>query len=527
MRTPLVLAALTTVLAAQEPIDTALNARLREEGLKKSQVMRLVHELCDAHGPRLTASPTYKAAADWAVKRMQGWGLEARQETWDFGHPGWSNQWCSAHVLEPYQDPVPVEVVAWTPSTKGLVKGATVALTLPDKPTAETLEAALSAVKDRVKGAVVMVGPHKVVPMDLKPRPLRQEEAALRERFDPFREPMARPGGPFGPAASPAPGVLDAKVVSARIDAFLVEHKALVRVDDGRMWNGQIRAFNNRTYDLAKAVPTVVMRSEDFGRLWRLMEGGAQPRLAFEIRNTLHPELTQGINVVGELRGTEKPEEVVMLTAHLDSWHTATGATDNGANCATMMEALRLLKATGARPRRTIRVVLFDGEEQGLLGATAYAKAHFGTPEAHSPEAANLVALFNMDGGAGQLRGLSLSAPKAAAVALHEILVPWRDLGVVGAGWTRSRPAKPTSADVTVFTHHGLPAGGPGQDGLEYFNYTWHTNIDTYERILPEDVSRSATVLASVTFHLANRPERLPRWKLEELPPLPKATAAQ
>ncbi len=524
MRTTLLLAALPAILVAQEPIDTALNAKLREAGLKNGQVMRLVHELCDHHGPRLTASPTYKAAADWAVAKLKGWGLEAKQETWDFGHPGWSNQWCSAHVVEPYQDPLPVEVISWTPGTKGLVKGTTVALTIPEKPTAETLEAALATVKDKVKGAIVLVGPHKVIPPDFKPRPLRQEEAALRERFDPFKEPVARPGGP---GEAPTPGVLDAKAVAARIDTFLVEQKALVRVNDGAMQNGQVRAFNNRTYDITKAVPTVVMRSEDFGRLWRIMGDGGQPKLAFEIKNTVHPELTQGINVVGELKGTEKPDEVVYLTAHLDSWHTATGATDNGANCAAMMEALRLLKSAGAQPKRTIRVVLFDGEEQGLLGATAYAKAHFGTPQAWTPEAENVVALFNMDAGAGQLRGLSLSAPKATGLALHEILVPWRDLGVVGAAWSKNRPAKPGMADVTVFTHHGLPAGGPGQDGLEYFNYTWHTNIDSFERILPEDAARNATVLASVAFHIANRPERLPRWKVEELPPLPTEKAPE
>jgi carboxypeptidase Q len=523
------------LVCAQEPIDSALNARLREEGLKKGQVMRLVHELCDNIGPRLTASPSYKVAADWAVGRMKGWGLDAKLEPWDFGHPGWANQWCSAHVTEPYQDPLTVEVLSWTPSTKGLVKGAAVALTVPENPTTEELNAALNAIADKVPGAIVLVGPHKVIPPNFTPAPLRRDEASLRETLDPFREGPARqgggPGGAGGPArggaapAQPKAGALDARAAGQLIDAFLVAHKALVRVDDAKMANGQIRAFNNRTYDLTKVVPTVVMRSEDFGRMWRVMGDGTPVKLAFEITNKLYPESTKGYNVVGELRGSEKPEEVVLLTAHFDSWHTATGATDNGANSVVMMEALRLLKTAGAAPKRTIRVVLYDAEEQGLLGSQAYAKAHYGTFEQPLPEAENVVAMFNMDNGSGQMHGLNILAPKAAAVALHEMLVPWRDIGMVGASGNKNRPARLGGTDITVFTQLGLPGGGPVQDGLEYFNYTWHTTLDTYERVLPEDVARNATVFASVAYHIANRAERLPRWKASDFPPLPAAPA--
>jgi Zn-dependent M28 family amino/carboxypeptidase len=185
------------------------------------------------------------------------------------------------------------------------------------------------------------------------------------------------------------------------------------------------------------------------------------------------------------------------------------------------MEALRILRAVGARPRRTIRVVLFDGEEQGLLGSQAYVKAHFGNAAEPLPDFSKLVAFFNMDGGAGQLRGLSVFGPPAAAQVLRELLAPFKDLGAVGAQANRSRLAKPDYADITVFSHAGLPAIGLIQDGLEYSENTWHTSVDTVERIPPEDLARTATILAAVAYHLANREQPLPRFDKDDLPPIP------
>jgi hypothetical protein len=516
LRRPLLLMS-ALVAMAQEPVDAALNARLREEGLQKSQVMTLASELCDGFGPRLMASPANHASAQWMVARLQGWGLEAHTERFDFGHPGWTNIWCSAHVLAPYQDPLTVEVVAWTPSTPGLVKGQTYALALPEEPLPAELDAFFASHQGKLRRRIALIGPHKVVPPEFKPSPLRHETASLAERLNPMSEPQVRSMSRPQPKRA---GALEPKEISRRLDAFLVAEGSAVRVDDSRLANGQIRAFNNRTYDLKQAVPTVVMRSEDFGRLWRLMGTDKAMTLAFDIRNESHPRFKDGLNVVGELKGSERSEEVVLLGAHRDSWHTGTGATDNGANCAVMMEVLRILKASGFAPRRTLRVVLFDGEELGLLGSQAYVQAHYGTPEAPTPEAERLVAMFNMDAGAGQMRGLSVFGPRAAAVVLHDLLQPWKDLGLVGAAWHRNRPAKPDFADITSFSHRGLPAIGPTQDGLEYFTYTWHTTLDTYERLVPEDLQRNATVLASVVFHLANRPERLPRFQGADLPPL-------
>lgn len=520
MRTPALALLPALVLSAQEPVDAALNARIRAEGLARSQAMPLLLELCDGFGPRLMASPSYRDAAAWAARRLEGWGLTARLEPFPFGHPGWSNARCSAHVLAPYQDPVNVEVVAWTPSTPGEVKGRALRLELPAEPLPAELDALLARQGKAVKGRIVFVGAPKPLAVLPTPQAPRLDAAELAKRFDPALAPSTRVPSRPGPSRK---GALAQREVDARVDAFLVRHGALARVDDAGLRHGQIRAFANRSYDPSRAVPSVVMRREDYGRLWRLMEGGREATLALDIRNRLHPECTAGLNVVGELKGREKPDEVILLGAHFDSWHTATGATDNGCNAVTMMEALRILKALGVQPRRTLRVVLYDGEEQGLLGSQAYVQAHFGSAEAPKADFAKLVAVFNADGGAGALRGLSVFGPAEAAQVLRELLAPFHDLGAVGAGRSVVRLPKPDYTDVTAFTHAGLPGVSVIQDGLEYGAFTWHTSVDTPERVPAEDLARTATILASVAYHLAERPEPLPRFAPGSLPPLPAA----
>ena len=510
----------------QEALDAALIARIREEGLGRGQAVATLHQLTDVAGGRLIASPGFKAAADWAVQRMASWGLvHAALEPWEFGHPGWTNEHTSVHSLAPFAAPLHAEVTAWTPSTRGVVKGGALRLSLPEEPLPDELEAAFKALTGKLKGQVLLVGPPKTPAVLLGRYFPRLEEAELLKRFDPA-QPPAPPRMALDRGAPKRAGALRAKEVDQRIDAFCAAQKALARVNDAGLRNGLIRAFHNRSYDPAKAVPTVVLRNEDFGRLWRLMDDGKAAVLELDIRNTFHPASTQGFNVVAELPGSERPDEVVLLGAHLDSWHTGTGATDDGASCAVMMETLRILKAAGARPRRTVRMVLFDGEEQGLLGSQAYVRAHFGSAADPKPGFAKLVAFFNMDAGAGQLRGLSVFGPPAAAQVLRELLAPFKDLGAVGAQSNRTRLPKPDYADITVFSHAGLPAIGLTQDGLEYFESTWHTSVDTSERVPPEDLARTATVLAAVAYHLANRPEPLPRFSKDDMPPLPPMPVA-
>jgi hypothetical protein len=321
--------------------------------------------------------------------------------------------------------------------------------------------------------------------------------------------------------------------VNQQVDAFLVAHKALARINDSALRNGQIRAFSNRTYDPAQVVPTLVMRHEDYGRITRVLGDGTEVRLALDVTNRFFPANTLGYNVVADLPGTDKAGEVLLLGAHLDAWHTATGATDNAVNCAIMMEVGRILQKLG-KPRRTIRIALWDAEEHGLLGSGAYVDAHYGSAEAPKPAFGELVAYVNADAGAGQLRGLSLFGPAAGAQVLRELLAPFQDLAVRGAMATANRPSKlrlGPSSDQASFSAAGLPAIGVVQDGLEYFEYTWHTTLDTLERVPPEDAKRTAAALASVAWHLATREERLPFFTKETLPPVPvqapAATPAQ
>jgi Zn-dependent M28 family amino/carboxypeptidase len=270
-------------------------------------------------------------------------------------------------------------------------------------------------------------------------------------------------------------------------------------------------------------VPTVVLRNEDYGRISRLLADNTPVRLEFTIVNRSYPEGRTSYNTVAEIPGTDKKDEVVMLGGHLDSWHSATGATDNAIGCAVMMEAARILKALGVQPRRTIRVALWSGEEQGLLGSKAYVKEHFGTFENPKPEYAGFAGYFNVDSGTGRIRGASVFGPNTAADVLREAFAPFEDFGVMGASTTRSRRTGGT--DSTSFNEAGLPGIGLSQDPIEYGSYTWHTNLDTYERIVEEDVQKSAIAVAAAVYHLAMRDEMLPRFSKEEMPPPPAAPA--
>jgi len=524
-------AALLTCLAlamasasAQEPIDAAMNSRIREEALQHSEVLATLQPLTDVFSPRLTASPGYKAAAEWSRDRLKAWGLSnAHLESWNWGHSGWVNERCAAHVEAPWQGHLAVEVLAWTPSTQGTARGAALHLPVPDEPTQEELTALLTATGDKVAGRIVLVGVLKDVPA-LNPNPSapRLSDEALARRFDPAN--AAGPGRVTPPRRA---GALEPKAINEQVDAFLVAHKALARLNDSALRNGQVRAFSNRSYDLTKVVPTLAMRHEDYGRICRVLQGGREVRLALEITNRLYPENNQGYNVVADIPGSGKAAEVVMLGAHLDAWHTATGATDNGVNAAVMMEVGRILQKLG-KPRRTIRIALWDGEEHGLLGSAAYVDAHYGSAEAPKPAFGELVAYFNCDSGAGQIRGLSLFGPAAGGQVLRELLAPFSDLAVKGATANGNRPSRlrsGPSSDQASFSAAGLPAISVVQDGLEYFEYTWHTTIDTLERVPPEDPKRTAAVLASVAWHLATREERLPFFTKETLPPVPAPPA--
>ena len=501
-------------LLAQSPREPDALARIREAVAARSEIMQTLHQLTDVYGPRLTGAPSTKAAGEWAVQAMTSWGLQnGHLESWNFGHPGWTNDYVAAHLTSPVKDQLAVEVVAWTPSTPGIVRAAVAAITLPDRPTERELDAFLRDSNRSVQGKIVLIGKPVQVPVTLSPRPARYDDERLQRFYGPADASAASPARTRPPVPrSP----MSAAQIARRLDDFLVSAGAVARVNDAARELGQIVAFNNPRYDTDKVVPTVVMRNEDYGRIWRLVGDGRAVTLELQVVNTTYPEGRTSYNAIAEIPGSDKRQEVVMLGGHLDSWHSATGATDNAAGCAVMMEAVRVIRALGLRPRRTIRIALWTGEEQGLLGSQAYVRQHFGPAERPLPEHSSLSAYLNLDTGTGKVRGASVFGPSEAAHLLSDMLRPVADLGVVGVTITGRRDLG--STDSGTFNAAGLPGVNFLQDPIQYEAATHHTNLDTLERIVEADLRASAIVVAHLVYELAMRDQPLPRFDRSAMP---------
>jgi hypothetical protein len=564
---------ITVVGVAQTPmpaekIDAAINAKIRAEEMDHSQVMRIEHILTDVYGPRLTGSPNHKNAGEWAVKEMTSWGMvNGALEPWDFKHEGWLNERADGHVLSPIKTNLIFTVQAWTPSTKGTVTGPAVLIITPtgppvppapvdpnaaaaggrgagggrggggavQGPTQAELDEYFKAMAPKVKGAIVLVGAARVPAFLETEAAKRSDDAQVKARYNPDPNAPAGAGrggnrgggqpagGGRGAGATPTPAPanprLSAQQVNTQLADFLMKNGAAVRVTDAAERLGIVRATSNNGYDSSRNLPGVLLRNEDYGRVARILADGTPVTMEFNIVNHIYPEGKTSYNAVAEIRGTDKADEIVMLGGHLDSWHAATGATDNAIGCAIMMEAVRILQTIGAKPRRTIRVALWGGEEQGLLGSQAYVEQHFGMVETpKQPAFSKLDAYWNIDTGTGRVRGAGIFGPPEGAQILAQFLKPFEDLGVFGASAGSSRAISGT--DSTSFNHAGLPGIGANQDSIEYNAFTHHTILDSYERILPEDVKKDAIVTASVVYHIAMRDQMMPRFTAEQMPPL-------
>jgi len=538
-------------LLAQEKVDEATAARLKSEEAEHSQLMRTLHFLTDRYGPRVTGTPNHEAAAKYLVEQFTKWGFKnAHLEPWDFGHPGWTNERAAGFVVSPVKQNLKFEVLAWTPSTNGTVTASTVQIVPPQGPeipvdpqqaaiaaqfggggrgpqrqgpTKEDFQKWLAAVRDQVKGKIVLVGKQMVVPVNFAPPAKRRPEDQVRAQYDPNNPNGGRGGrGGFGGGGRGGRGDADPNrmttvQVGEAIDEMLLQGGAVLRINDAARGEGVIVAQQHRAYDPAKTVPTVILRNDDYGRIERLLADGEDVKVEFNIANKVYPEGKTSYNVVAELPGTDKADEVVMLGGHLDSWHAGTGATDNAVGSTIMIEAARLIQSLGLKPRRTVRVALWSGEEEGLLGSLAYVKQHFGTFEDPKPEFAKLDCYFNVDTGTGRLLGAGVFGPPEAAAALRPVLKLFSDWGMAGANSTSSRATGGT--DSTSFNNAGLPGIGMQQDPIEYNSMTHHTNLDTYERIIPEDVTRAATIISAAVWQVANRDQMLPRFTKEQMPP--------
>jgi len=487
-------------------------ARIKEEGLQRSQVMDTLWYLTDVHGPRLTNSPGMRAAAAWAEGRLRDWGVSnVKEEPFHFGR-GWSNEKLTANVLSPRPFPLIAAPRAWTPGTNGIV-------------TAEVAWTAIRAESDfatwagKLSGKVVLNQPPAGVQLLNAPLARRYTDQELTDLqtqpVNPGRGRGARAGG-FGNNAG----------FTAKLNEFFAREGVVATLEPGQGRNdrGAILVHNApATYYGEKPpmiTPQLVVSSEQYNRIVRLLDGKMPVRVELNVENRFTDTL-DSFNIVAELPGTDKAAEVVMLGAHFDSWHSGTGATDNAAGSAAMMEALRILKATGLPLRRTVRLALWTGEEQGLLGSRAYVKQHFADRDtmAVTPDHARLSGYFNMDNGGGAIRGVYLQGDDAIRPVFAAWLEPFRSLGM-----TTLSIRSTGSTDHVPFDEVGLPGFQFIQDPLEYGTDSHHSNNDVYDRLQPEDLMKNAVIIASFVYHTANRDERLPRKPLPKARPQPTAT---
>jgi carboxypeptidase Q len=491
--------------------------RIKEEALQRSQVMDTLWYLTDVHGPRLTNSPGQREAASWAQGRMRDWSIPViREERFAFGR-GWANDKLTANVLSPRPFPLIAAPRAWTPGTNGTVTADAVV-------TAIRTDGDFAAWTGKLSGRVVLNQPAVEVPLATTPLARRftdQELVDLQAQpVNPGRGRGARGGGGGGNNA----GFVD------RLNQFFAREGVVATLEPGTGRNNRSTILvhnapaSYRGANPPMMTPQLVVSSEQYNRIFRLVDGKVPVRLELHVQNQFAADSLDAANIVAELPGTDKASEVVMLGAHFDSWHSGTGAVDNAAGSAAMMEALRVLKATGVRLRRTVRLALWTGEEQGLLGSRAYVKQRFGDRDtmALTQEHARFSAYFNLDNGSGAIRGVYLQGNDAVRPVFAAWLEPFRSLGM-----TTLSIRSTGSTDHVAFDEVGLPGFQFIQDQLEYGSSAHHSNNDVYERVVPEDMMRNAAIIASFVYHAANREELLPRKPLPRpRPPAPAPAPA-
>jgi carboxypeptidase Q len=521
----LVAAAFAAVPLAQPPekLDFAAIGQIRDEGLTRSQAMDTLFWLTDRYGPRVTGSPAMEEAGAWTMKKMTEWGLaNVHREEFDFGR-SWSIVRFSAHLVEPQIQPLIGLPKTWSTGTDGPVTADVVRVTI-------ATDADLAKYKGQLKGKIVLPQPARAVRMLEGPFIVKMDaELAKEAETTPIPAQRGR-GGRGAAAADDTPGDQPAggggrgnQQFLARVQQFYKAEGVVAvfergsdadtsnmgsnlsvnqqRPDGGTIFPGTV----SRT--AATGVPQVTLAVEHYNRMVRLLEHNVPVKVELDVRVQFH-ENTKGFNIVGEIPGTDLASEVVLLGAHFDSHSFATGATDNATGSTAMLEALRIIKTLGLKPRRTIRVALWGGEEQGLLGSRAYVLAHFADPQTMTlkPGHAKLSAYFNLDNGTGKIRGIWMQSNLAVRPIFAQWIAPLADLGVTILG-----PRSVASTDHSAFDNVGLPAFQFVQDRLEYNSRTHHSNMDTYDRVQREDLIQQATVAAVFAYNAAMRDERLPR----------------
>lgn len=510
----------TTSAQTIEKMDTAIVSKLKSEGFERSQVMHILSMLTDVHGPRLTNSPGYKKGADYARQTLTEWGVEnVHFDVWDeaFGR-GWFLKKFSLQNLAPVYSPLIAYPKAWTPGVKGTLQAEAVYLDIKS-------EDDLKKYQGKLKGKFVLFSLPTPVRPGFKPDASRLGDSVLLEmanssaseaftgrRFYAPSEPqrlaymkwdLCQKGG--------ALAVLEASSSFRLEDGTVMASAATVPYPAETPYSKRLAVYNAKA---PKVLPQIVVAAEHYNRMIRQIEKGLRVRLALNLETEFTPE-APGYNVIGEIPGTDLKDEVVMIGAHLDSWHSGTGTTDNGCGSAVMMEAMRLLKSLGVSPRRTIRIALWGGEEQGLLGSRNYVKRVFGEriDKAYpydsirlKPAAEKFSVYFNMDNGSGKYRGIYLQGNQHIAPIFRTWLKPFEKMG------TATLTLRNTSGtDHLSFDALGLPAFQFIQDPIEYGTRTHHTSMDVFDKAVEDDLKHNAVVTAVFAWLAANRDELMPR----------------
>jgi carboxypeptidase Q len=507
-------------LAAQAPSHADLYGiyQIKAEGFGNSKVMEIMSYLSDVYGPRLTNSPDIREAANWTTDKMKEWQLtNVHREPWGPFGRGWSNERFSAQVISPRPFPLIAYAKAWTPGTNGPVTADAVFAPI-------LKEEDIQKYRGQLKGKFVLTAAIPENPERFEPQAHRYTDAELA---DLATQPV--------PGQNPEDRITQFRAqreLNNKIQKFLVEEGIAAWIEPSRSDDGTVFVQQGGGRDKEKdppVPPRVAVASENYGRIVRMLDKKQTVTLQLDIQNKFYDDDLNSFNIIGEIPGTDKAkaDEVVMLGAHFDSWHAGTGATDNGAGSAVMLEAIRILKSTGLKMRRTVRIGLWTGEEQGLLGSAAYVKQHFGDAYAEDPatklvkilpEHAKLDAYYNIDNGTGKIRGVYLQGNEMVAPLFSAWMVPFHDLGM------NTLTIRNTGGtDHLSFDAVGLPGFQFIQDPMDYDTRTHHSNMDVYERIQEPDMKQMAVIVASFVYMTANRDEMLPRKPLpKSRPPRPQ-----
>jgi carboxypeptidase Q len=541
------LAQQTPAAPAPDPNDPI--QRIKDEGMNRSQIMQTLSYLSDVIGPRLTASPGMKRANEWTRDQMTKWGLQnAHLEAWGPFGRGWTLKRFSAQVTEPTAIPLIAYPKAWSP---GLASPLTADVVYFDAKT----EADFEKYKGKLNGKIVLTAPMRNVTAHFEPLGTRLNEKELLTLAD---APEPRTGGNRNFTPNPQFRAT-AELAAAKLRFFQSEGAALLvdpsRGDGGTMFVQSASVPSpprdpNATgpaprgtppYDKSapKVTPQVVVAAEHYNRIVRMLQAGEPVKMNVELAVAWQDTDPMGYNTIAEIPGTDLKDEIVMLGGHMDSWHSGTGATDNAAGCAVAMEAVRIIQALGLKPRRTIRIALWSGEEQGLFGSRAYVTEHFGSMQnsvtsaapatggptnsglgggngngngstgptlVTKPEYDKLSAYYNLDNGTGKIRGVYLQGNEGVRSLFRQWLAPFRDMGA--ATLTISNTG---GTDHLSFDAIGLPGFQFIQDDIEYDTRTHHSNQDVFDRIQADDIKQAATIMAAFVYQTAMRDEKLPR----------------